>query len=177
MLNLKESDNFSPFNLAADTNILYNFYRAHGYQDVSIDAQMVSEPDQPQVGIVYSIKEGDLHLISAIDITGNRRTPDHVIRRRLVFQEGEPLNMEQIIASQKNLYEMLVFRTVNIRLESDAQQGSRTRVVVEVQEDPRFGINYGLRYNSEEKLEVFGQLDLINLFGRRPVRIDILQTE
>ncbi len=166
LVKLKESDNFSPFNLAADTNILYNFYRAHGYQDVSIDAQMVSEPDQPQVGIVYSIKEGDLHLISAIDITGNRRTPDHVIRRGLVFQEGEPLNMEQIIASQKNLYEMLVFRTVNIRLESDAQQGSRTRVVVEVQEDPRFGINYGLRYNSEEKLEVFGQLDLINLFGR-----------
>jgi outer membrane protein assembly factor BamA len=74
--------------------------------------------------------------------------------------------MERIIASQKKLYDMLVFRTVNIRLESYAQQRTRARVVVEVQEDPRFGVSYGLRYNSEEKLEVFSQLDLINIFGK-----------
>jgi outer membrane protein assembly factor BamA len=38
--------------------------------------------------------------------------------------------------------------------------------VVEVQEDPRFAVSYGLRFNSEEKFEGFGQLDFINLFGR-----------
>jgi len=164
VLNLKESDIFSPIILAADTNMLYSFYRAHGYHDVNIDVQTVFEIDSPQVGIVYSIKEGKAHLISAIDIIGNDRTPDHVIRRELVFREGDPLNMEQIIVSQKKLYDLLVFRNVNIRPEPYGQ--NKARVLIEVQEDPRFGVSYGLRYNSEEKFEVFGQLDLINIFGR-----------
>lgn len=166
ILNLKESDAFSPIMLAADTNLLYSFYRSHGYHDVSIDVQTFFGEDQAQAGIVYNISEGNVHLISAILISGNNRTPEHVIRRELAFHEGDPLNMEQIIASQKKLYDLLVFRTVNIRPEPIAQQAARARVVVEVQEDPRFGVGYGLRYNSEEKLEVFGQVDLINLFGR-----------
>jgi len=166
ILKLRESDIFSPINLAADTNMLYSFYRAHGYHDVNIEVQIQAGEDQSQVGIVYSIREGDIHLISAIEISGNNRTPDHVILRELVFQEGDPLNMEHIIASQKKLYDMLVFRSVTIRPEPDAQQRARARVVVAVHEDPRFGVSYGLRYNSEEKLEVFGQLDLINILGR-----------
>ena len=163
VLNLKESDIYSPPNLAADTNMLYSFYRAHGYHDVSIDVQTLFDDNLSQVGIVYDISEGEVHLISEIEIIGNDRTPEHVIRRELLFREKDPLNMEHIIASQKKLYDLLVFRTVNIRPEYYGQQ--RAKVVVEIQEDPRFGVSYGLRYNSEEKLEVFGQLDLINLFG------------
>jgi outer membrane protein assembly complex protein YaeT len=166
ILRMKESDIFSPNNLATDTNLLYSFYRARGYHDVGVDVQIQAEQDLSQIGIVYTIREGDIHLISAIDIFGNDRTPDHIIRRELAFREGDPLNMEQIIASQKNLYDLLVFRTVNIRPESFARQAGSVRVVVEVQEDPRLGVSYGLRYNSEEKFEAFGQLNLINLFGR-----------
>jgi len=163
VLNLKETDIFSPPNLAADSNMLYSFYRAHGYHDVSIDVQTLFDDNLSQVGIVYDISEGEVHLISEIEIIGNDRTPEHVIRRELLFKERDPLNMEHIIASQKKLYDLLVFRTVNIRPEYYGQQ--RAKVLVEIQEDPRFGVSYGLRYNSEEKLEVFGQLDLINLFG------------
>jgi outer membrane protein assembly complex protein YaeT len=165
-MSLKEGTVFSPTHLASDTNMLYSCYRSRGYHDVKIDGQTLSEPDQAAIVLVYTVQEGEIHTISSIEVRGNQRTPQHVIRRELTFKEGDILRTEDLITSQKKLYDLMIFRTVNIRREDNEDQRERAKILVEVREDPRFSVSYGLRYNSEEKLEGFGQLDLINIVGR-----------
>jgi outer membrane protein assembly complex protein YaeT len=163
---LKESAVFSPTPLASDTNMLYSFYRSQGYHDVKIDAQTLSDPEEPTIDLLYTIQEGEIHTISSIEFRGNQRTPEHVIRRELTFKEGDILRTGDLITSQRKLYNLMIFRIVNIRREDNEGERKRAKILVEVQEDPRFSVSYGLRYNSEEKLEVFGQLDLINILDR-----------
>ncbi|MGD8538290.1 MAG: translocation/assembly module TamB domain-containing protein [Candidatus Aminicenantes bacterium] len=165
-MSLKEGTIFSPTYLATDTNRLYSFYRSQGFHDVKIDVRELSGPDKASIGLLYTIQEGEVHTISSIEIRGNRRTPEHVIRRELTFKEGDILRTRDLIASQKNLYNLMIFRTVHIQREDNEGQRKWPKILVEVQEEPRFAVNYGLRYNSEEKLEGFGQLDLINILGR-----------
>ncbi len=165
-MSLKEGVVFSPTNLASDTNMLYSYYRSRGYHDVKIDVQTLYEPDQVAIILVYTIQEGEIHTISSIEVRGNQRTSEHVIRRELTFKEGDILRTEDLITSQKKLYDLMIFRTVNIRRENNVGLNNRAKILVEVREDPRFSVSYGLRYNSEEKLEGFGQLDLVNIVGR-----------
>jgi len=166
LLALKSGSLFSPGLLSTDTNMLYSFYREKGYQNVRIDVQPEKEPGSNRIDLIYSITEGELLTISGITISGNRRTPAHVIRRELVFHEGEPLNLEDIITSQKNLYDLMVFDSVNIYQSPEKNRSDRIRVEVEVRESPPLQIRYGLRYNSEEKIEGFAELDLVNILGR-----------
>ncbi|MBN1224251.1 MAG: outer membrane protein assembly factor BamA, partial [Candidatus Aminicenantes bacterium] len=166
LLTLKSQDLFSPDLLSTDTNMLYSFYREKGYQNVKIDVQVEKDADTHRIDLVYTISEGELLTISEIAVKGNRRTAKHVIRRELVFHEGEPLNMINIITSQKNLYDLMAFNSVNIYQLPLEEQSNKVQVVVDVQESPPLAVSYGLRYNSEEKIEGFGQLDFVNLLGR-----------
>jgi len=165
-MSLKEGGVFSPTSLATDTNMLYSYYRSQGFHDVKIDVQDLSGPDEASIELFYTIQEGEIHTISTIEVRGNRRTPEHVIRRELTFREGNILRTGDLITSQKNLYNLMIFRTVHIRREDNESQREKPKILVEVQENPSFAVSYGLRYSSEEKLEGFGQLDLSNILGR-----------
>jgi outer membrane protein assembly complex protein YaeT len=165
VMRLKEERIFSPTDLSSDSNMLYSFYRSNGFHDVKIETQTISGPGEAAIDFLYTIEEGQIHTVSSIEVRGNQRTPEHVIRRELTFKEGGILRTRDLIASQKKLYDLMIFRNVNIRRLDIEGQRERPRVLVEVQENPRFAVSYGLRYNSEEKLEGFGQLDLINILG------------
>ncbi len=164
-MRLKEGSIFSPTDLAADSNMLYSFYRSNGFHDVKIGTQTIPGSDEAAMDLLYTIEEGDIHTVSSILVRGNQRTPEHVIRRELTFKEGSILRTRDLIASQKKLYDLMIFKSVIISRLDIEGQGERPKILVEVQEDPRFAVSYGLRYNSEEKLEGFGQLDLINILG------------
>jgi outer membrane protein assembly complex protein YaeT len=157
---------YRPSLLSEDRNHLFNFYKSKGYQEVTVGVEIVSEPEGPEVNLIFTINEGELHTIAEIDISGNIRTPDYVIQRELLFREGDPVNMEKLMLSQKKLYDLSIFKSVNIRRQPLESLTGQEKILVEVQEDSMFALSYGLRYSSEEKFEVFGQLDSVNIFGR-----------
>lgn len=165
-LRLTEKSIYRPSLLSEDSNHLFNYYRSKGYQDVNISVEIVPQPESPDINFVYNIRERELHTIAEIEISGNQQTPDYFIRRELLFNVGDALNMKNLILSQKKLYDLSIFKTVNIHRQPLEGKVSQEKILVEIQENPRFAVTYGMRYNSEEKFEGFGQLNFINIFGR-----------
>jgi outer membrane protein assembly factor BamA/autotransporter translocation and assembly factor TamB len=164
-LRLGPSMVFSPSSLAEDNNRILNLYRGRGFQDVVISAEVIRESPS-QVDILFAIQEGAQHLVRSIDISGNRKTPDSFIRRELTFREGDPVDMEQLILSQKNLYDLGIFRTVSVHRDPGHRDSPQEVIQVVIEEGATLAFRYGVRYNSEEKFEGFGQMDLTNLWGR-----------
>jgi len=165
-LQLTEKAVYRPTLLAEDHNFLLNYYKIRGYQEVKITLEIVPATEGSDIQLIYNIEEGQLHSIGEILISGNKRTPDSFIRRELIFSEGDPVNMEKMILSQKKLYDLSIFRVVNISREPIEGEKKQERILVKVHEDPMLALNYGVRYNSEEKFEGFGELDIINILGR-----------
>ncbi|MGB2908464.1 MAG: translocation/assembly module TamB domain-containing protein [Candidatus Aminicenantaceae bacterium] len=165
-LRLREGAVHSPTLLAGDSNRLYSLYRSKGYHEVQITDLLTPVPDGPDLRLSYRIEEGPVFTISQVRIAGNQRTPGHVILRELEFKVGDTLDMETLIASQKRLYNLMAFRMVNIKWQEVPGEPKAVEILVEVQEEPRFAVSYGLRYSSEDKLEGFGQINLVNLLGR-----------
>ncbi|MFO7865425.1 MAG: translocation/assembly module TamB domain-containing protein [Candidatus Aminicenantes bacterium] len=157
---------FTPSKLAADINRLIDHYRSRGFQNVKVSADLQYRNEKTGVDLTYIISEGIIYNIQEVVISGNRRTPDKVIRRELVFKEGEPVVPSALVESQKNLYDLNIFDLVSIQRKTLPDEPGNEQIQVEVREMPLFYLGYGLRYNSEDKLGGFGNIEFNNLFGR-----------
>ena len=116
------------------------------------------------MGIVYTIDEGPRIYIERINIVGNFRTEDNVIRREFRLSEGDAFNRLLVEAARKRLRALGFFKTVDI----DTQPGSgpdRVIIVVKVEEQPTGELSFGAGYSTSEG--VIGDISITerNLMG------------
>jgi outer membrane protein insertion porin family len=117
------------------------------------------------MGIVYTIDEGPRIYIERINIVGNFRTEDNVIRREFRLAEGDAFNRLLVEAARKRLRALSFFKTVDI----DTQPGSapdRVIIVVKVEEQPTGELSFGAGYSTSEG--VIGDISITerNLMGK-----------
>jgi len=117
------------------------------------------------MGIVYTLEEGPRIYIERINIVGNFRTEDNVIRREFRLAEGDPFNRLLVEAARKRLRALGFFKNVDI----DTQPGSapdRVIIVVKVEEQPTGELSFGAGYSTSEG--VIGDVSITerNLMGK-----------
>jgi outer membrane protein insertion porin family len=117
------------------------------------------------MGIVYTIEEGPRIYIERINIVGNFRTQDDVIRREFRLAEGDAFNRLLVEAARKRLRGLGFFKTVDI----DTEPGSapdRVIVLVKVEEQPTGELSFGAGYSTSEG--VIGDISITerNLMGK-----------
>jgi outer membrane protein insertion porin family len=101
------------------------------------------------LNITYNIVEGPRIYIERIDIVGNTRTEDQVIRRELRLYEGDAFNRVMIERARRRLTALDFFSTVNFRDEAGSAP-DRVVLVVEVQEKSTGSVNFSLGYSTSE---------------------------
>ena len=117
------------------------------------------------MGIVYTIEEGPRIYIERINIVGNFRTQDDVIRREFRLAEGDAFNRLLVEAARKRLRGLGFFKTVDV----DTEPGSapdRVIVLVKVEEQPTGELSFGAGYSTSEG--VIGDISITerNLMGK-----------
>jgi outer membrane protein insertion porin family len=95
-----------------------------GYGFAQVNPQVTTDPVTKTVSIVLNVIEGPRIYIQRIDISGNTRTEDKVIRRELTLAEGDAYNQTKADASQTNLKDLGFFKDEKLSTEpgSTAQQ-------------------------------------------------------
>lgn len=87
---------------------------AKGYAFTEIDIVTEKHPETQIIDVKLVIKEGPKVYIERIDVIGNDRTRDHVIRRELAIHEGDAYNMHRIKKSERNLKDLGYFKNVEV---------------------------------------------------------------
>src|SRR5436189_54716 len=113
------------------------------------------------VKIVYRINEGDKSFIRKINIEGNAKTKDYVIRRELAFAPGEEFNTVRIEKSKNRLHNMGYFSQVDVRHTATGTPGYKD-IDVTVTEQSTGSINVGLGFSSIDSLVGFFSLTQTN---------------
>lgn len=85
-----------------------------GFAFVTVDPRISRNPAQHTVDLVFDVSEGPRVYVERIDVVGNVRTEDKVIRRELRIAEGDAYNAEAIRRSKQRLQDLGYFGTVNI---------------------------------------------------------------
>ncbi|WP_368744520.1 outer membrane protein assembly factor BamA [Desertibaculum subflavum] len=136
-----------------------------GYAFVEVRPRVDRDPDKRTVGIVYEIKEGPRVYVERIDISGNVRTLDKVIRREFRIAEGDAFNAAKLRRSRTRIRGLGFFEKVDI----NQRQGSapdKTVITVDVTEKSTGELSLGAGYSTSDSVLADIQIRERNLLGR-----------
>lgn len=136
-----------------------------GYAFVDIDPKLTRDRQNKLIGLTYEIKPGPRVYVERINITGNVRTLDSVIRREFRLAEGDPFNASKLKRSEQRLNNLNFFEKVNVTNEPGSAP-DKTVINVDVSEKSTGEINFGAGFSSSDgPIADFG-IKESNLMGR-----------
>lgn len=135
----------------------------YAYADV-VPRTSPQEKDQT-VDITYQIAKGNQVYFNRINIAGNNKTRDKVIRRLLAVVEGDLYSKSNLKKSYMALNRLRYFEEVDFQTEKGPDEGL-TDVNIRVKEKPTGMFSIGAGYSAYENVVFTAQISQQNLFGR-----------
>lgn len=138
---------------------------AQGYSFADVRARLDRDVATNTFNITYLVDEGARIYVERINITGNIKTRDFVIRRELGFAEGDPFNRSMVIRGRTNIDGLGYFSKVEV---STAPGSSADKVVLNINVEERSTGEYGATAGYSTSDGILGELSLTerNFLGR-----------
>lgn len=112
-----------------------------------VDPLITRNREELLINITFDIEEGERVFVERIDISGNVRTVDRVIRREFELVEGDPFNTSRLRRSETQIRNLGYFRTVDVRQVAGSSP-DRTVIEVEVEEQSTGELSLGAGFSS-----------------------------
>ncbi|HEX4711274.1 outer membrane protein assembly factor BamA [Phenylobacterium sp.] len=138
---------------------------AAGFAFVDVRPRYVPDRAKGTVDVNFDIKEGPRVYIDRIDIVGNTRTLDYVIRRQMNVSEGDAYNRVLVDRSKSQVRSLGFFKNVDIT-EIPGTAPDRTGLLVKVEEQPTGELSFSAGYSSVDQLVVDLGITERNFRGR-----------
>ena len=151
--------------LQKDIQRLTEFYQDHGYANVEINPRILESKKEPIADVAYEIRKKEKVYIQRINISGNTKTRDKVIRRELAISEGDMYRTSLLKRSSYNLKRLDYFEKVELET-SKGTANNLMELNVKVKEKPTGAISFGAGYSSEESIFAVGQIYQRNFLGK-----------
>lgn len=148
---------FSPGGLETDAKVLRDFYGTKGYIDLRIVPEKSPNLQTSRMDLIYRMSEGDISYIEKIEIRGNTKTKDKVVRRELAVRPGQIFDMVRVNRSRERLENLGYFEKVVIEAEPTDIE-NRKNLGIEVVEKRTGNILFGAGAGTVE--QVFGFVEV-----------------
>jgi outer membrane protein insertion porin family len=144
---------------------LTNAAGTKGYAFADVRPRLKANPKSRTIDLGFEIVQGPRVYIEKINIAGNTRTLDHIIRRQFRLQEGDAFNRVLIDRSRTRIRSLGFFKEVEVK-NVPGSQPDRTNLTVNVTEQSTASLQVGLGYSSYTSL--LGEVSYTdtNWFGR-----------
>ncbi len=164
-LKIKPGETFNREILRRDILKITDRFADEGFAYADVNPKIHRNPDKKTVDITFVVNKGPKVTFERIEISGNTRTRDKVIRRELRVMEGEPFTATGLRKSRDRLNRLGYFEDVSI----SPARGSRDdtmKLDVQVKERPTGTFSVGAGYSSVDKLILMGEISQRNFLGK-----------
>lgn len=160
---MKSGNIFTPDGLSTNNTAIEDFYGSMGYIEVrlgqGLSVQQIPNVEKGTMDLAYAIQEGRKNYVEKIDIRGNIKTKDKVIRRELSISPGDVFDMVRVRLSQERLQNLGYFNNVDLRPEpTDPPIAGRQDLIVNVEEKNTGSFTVGAGYSTVESIVGFVDL-------------------
>jgi len=159
-LQMVDGSLYTPDGLSGDIKALQEFYGTQGYIDSMIIPE-ISPAGTGLVNITYRIDEGAQSYINLVNIQGNTRTKDHVIRREMAVTPGDPYDTVLVDVSRQRLENLNYFSQVQT-IPTDTMIPGRKDLNVILEEKRTGSFNFGAGFSTIDSLVGFAELTQSN---------------
>ncbi len=160
----KSGETFNADNLRKDTFTITDKFSDKGFAFANVSPDTSIDRDKHTVAVNFQIDKGRLISVNRINITGNRKTSDNVVRRSMQLQEQELFSSSKIRRSQELLQRLGHFEEATISTEPSNEQ-DKVDLNVAVREGNTGTFSIGAGFSSGDGVLFSSQISENNLFG------------
>lgn len=150
---LTAAEPYSAGSIKADLKMIRDYYGARGYPspDTSVIPR-ITRSGAGQLAVTYVVSEGPRAYIRKINIDGNQKTRDEVIRRELAVVPGEEFSTTKLDVSQYRLQELGYFETPVEFFPTDTDTPGYKDINISVREKSTGMVQFGVGFSSIDNL-------------------------
>ena len=154
---------FSPDGLSKDTEAVQDFYGSKGYIEISqgqaLRVQRSPNLESGTMDLEFTMDDSQKSSVQKIDIKGNLKTKDKVIRRELAISPGDTLDMVRVKISKQRLEGLQYFSKVEATPEpTDPPIAGKKNLIVNVEEQNTGNFNIGAGISSVDSLVGYAEV-------------------
>ena len=165
MIQLKPGDTFSREKLAASTKAISDRLGNEGYAFANANAIPTVDKDKRSVAFSIVVDPGRRVYVRRIDIAGNSKTRDEVIRRELRQLEGSYYDASKIQLSRRRIDRTNYFGEVTVETLPVEGNPDQVDVVYSVKEKATGALLLGIGFSSVERVALSASVSQSNVFG------------
>ncbi len=164
-LKLREGEIFNRSHLTEDVENLETHYTDRGFYFANVAPSTKLDAENQTVDVTFEVEKGPLYFIRQIEIAGNTRTVDPVIRREMRVVEGQLYSARAVQVSSRRIQGMGFFEDVSFE-PRPTDDPSQLDLDVNVVERPTGSFSFGAGFSSQDSFVFTASLAEQNLFGR-----------
>jgi outer membrane protein insertion porin family len=165
LIKIKKGDLYNAELIQKAIDTLTNAAGTRGYAFAEVHPRIKRDHDARTIGVILKIDQGPRVYVEKINITGNTRTLDKVVRREFRLVEGDAFNRVLVDRSRTRIRSLGIFKDVDIK-QSPGSQPDRVNLNVKVTEQSTGELSLGAGYSSTSSLVGEFSYTERNLFGR-----------
>lgn len=164
LITSEEGELFNRSKLQTDILAITDIYQDDGYAYANINPQHVLHPEERTIDLTFDIQQGKKVYIERIEIVGNGKTRDQVMRREMRVYEGELFSGSGIRRSKERINALGFFETVEVS-HKPGSDDEKVVVRAEVKEKQTGTFQVGLGFSNVENWVFTAQISQNNFLG------------
>jgi outer membrane protein insertion porin family len=164
LVRLKSGDIFSTAELRDTILVLTDVYADNGYAYTNVTPLTSRVKGQQLIDLNLEVEQGPRVFVERIEITGNTKTRDKVIRREIPLLEGDLFRAQGVKEAKRRVRNLGFFDEVTVTNKPGSDE-AKTILGVAVTERPTGTFSVGVGYSSVDSFMVQGSISQENLFG------------
>ncbi|MDX3893113.1 outer membrane protein assembly factor BamA [Pusillimonas sp.] len=165
LIQVKEGETFSAAKTNETAKAITDYLGSLGYAFANVNPNPVLDRDAHEADLTFYVDPGRRVYVRRIQIGGNTRTRDEVIRREMRQMESSWYDSNNIKMSRDRIDRLGYFNEVNVQTEPVPGSPDQIDVNVDVKEKPTGMINLGVGYGSTDKVILSAGISQDNIFG------------
>jgi len=165
LVKVKPGEVFSRENMTETTKAISERLGNDGYAFANVNAAPELDKEKRQVAFTVFIDPGRRVYVRRINVSGNTRTRDEVIRREMRQSEAGWYDGEKINKSRTRVDRLGYFDEVTVETPPVPGTTDQVDMEIKVKEKPTGNLMLGAGFSSSEKFTLSGSVQQQNLFG------------
>ncbi|CAM5361470.1 outer membrane protein assembly factor BamA [Eoetvoesiella caeni] len=165
LIEVKEGETFSAAKSNATVKAITDYLGSLGYAFANVNPNPVLDREQHEADLTFYVDPGRRVYVRRIQIGGNTRTRDEVVRREMRQNESSWYDSTSIKTSRDRIDRLGYFNEVNVTTAPVPGSADQIDVNVDVKEKPTGLINLGVGYGSTDKVILSAGISQDNIFG------------
>ena len=165
LVTVKEGETFSAATTNASVKKITDYLGSLGYAFANVNPNPQLDREANEADLTFYVDPGRRVYVRRIQIGGNTRTRDVVVRREMRQQESAWYDSSSIKESRDRIDRLGYFSDLNVETEPVAGTPDQVDGNVDVKEKPTGMINLGVGYGSTDKVILSAGISQDNIFG------------